>query len=98
MKIDTGKLVRHAKASHGTCHGTGVVGRRTVVGTKRGTSNILVICPCVFRELKRIGVDRSDAEQMRRAIGVDPPDPAFTAGHQVGKTGVAMRIVEEKTA
>lgn len=79
MNVDLRKVEALAKKSHSSCKGVGTIGRR------RGTTDV-VICPCVHRRLRTMGVDYRDSKQIGKAIGVDPPPPPADVPGQAAGT------------
>jgi hypothetical protein len=65
MRISRKKVEAMAKRSHAKCHGTGILGYR------RG--DVAVLCTCVVRNLRRKNVNQNSPEEMKKAIGPDPP-------------------------
>jgi hypothetical protein len=68
MLVSRRKLEALAKRSHTRCHGTGVEGYTT------GKNPVLIICACVWRTLKRQGVDLQDKEEVAKRVGPEYPE------------------------
>ena len=64
--ISKEKVEALAKRSHARCHGRGILGFRP------GT-NAAVICTCVFRNLRRQGVNVNNHAAVVKALAPDPP-------------------------
>lgn len=65
-RISVAKVEALAKRGHAKCHGRGVLGFRP------GT-HAAVLCTCVFRNLRRQGVNIYDQGAVARALAPDPP-------------------------
>ncbi len=64
--ISAAKVEALAKKGHVKCHGRGVLGYRP------GT-HAAVLCTCVFRNLRRKGVNINDMAAVARFLAPDPP-------------------------
>ena len=70
--ISKEKVESFAKRGHAKCHGRGILGYRP------GT-NAVVPCTCVWRNLRRQGVNVNDRIAVMKALAPDP--------HAAEKTG-----------
>jgi hypothetical protein len=64
--ISVAKVEALAKRGHVKCHGRGVLGFRP------GT-HAAVLCSCVFRNLRRKGVNTNSMADVARFLAPDPP-------------------------
>ncbi|MDA8121437.1 MAG: hypothetical protein M0Z38_02585 [Deltaproteobacteria bacterium] len=71
--ISREKVEALAKRGHVKCHGRGILGFRSAPGAKKGESNAAVLCTCVFRNLRRKGVNINDMAAVARFLAPDPP-------------------------
>lgn len=71
--ISREKVEALAKRGHAKCHGRGILGFRPAPGGKKGESNAAVICSCVFRNLRRRGVNIDSMADVARFLAPDPP-------------------------
>ncbi len=65
-EISKSKVQALAKPNHSRCLGRGIVGFRP------GT-NAAVFCPCIFRALRRRGVNTDQQADVARFLAPDPP-------------------------
>lgn len=68
MIIARDKVEGLAKRSHAKCHGTGILGYRPKANMA------VVLCTCVFRNLRRRGVNINDREAVGKFLEPDPPE------------------------
>jgi hypothetical protein len=64
--ISAAKVEALAKRGHVKCHGRGVLGYRPV-------THAAVLCTCVFRNLRRKGVNIDSMAAVARFLAPDPP-------------------------
>ena len=64
-KISAAKVEALAKRGHVKCHGRGVLGYRP-------KTHAAVLCTCVFRNLRRQGVNIYDQGAVAKALAMDP--------------------------
>jgi hypothetical protein len=69
--ISKEKVEALAKKSHAKCHGRGILGFRP------GT-NAAVLCSCVWRNLRRQGVNTNNQAAVVKALAPDPPEKEAT--------------------
>lgn len=64
--ISTAKVEALAKRGHVKCHGRGVLGYRP-------KTHAAVLCTCVFRNLRRQGININDQAAVAKVLAPDPP-------------------------
>jgi len=64
--ISAAKVKVLAKRGHVKCHGRGVLGYRPV-------THAAVLCTCVFRNLRRKGVNINSMADVAKFLAPDPP-------------------------
>ena len=64
--ISAAKVEALAKRGHAKCHGRGVLGYRPV-------THAAVLCTCVFRNLRRKGVNINSMADVAKFLAPDPP-------------------------
>ena len=74
--ISKEKVAALARKGHVKCHGRGILGYRP------GT-NAVVLCTCVWRNLRRQGVNVNNRVEVMKALAVDLP-AAEKAGEAAG--------------
>lgn len=71
--ISAAKVEALAKRGHAKCHGRGVLGFRPGTHGVRPGTHAAVLCSCVFRILRRQGVNINDQAAVFKALAPDPP-------------------------
>lgn len=74
-KISKEKIGELAKRSHAKCRGTGILGYRP---GSEGTV-ITTLCSCVYRNLRRRGVDTKNQAAVMEYLAPDPPKETTAA-------------------
>jgi hypothetical protein len=66
--ISAAKVEALAKRGHVKCHGRGILGFRPV-------THDVVLCTCVWRNLRRKGVNINSMADVAKFLAPDPPKP-----------------------
>lgn len=66
MKISLAKIEALAKRGHAKCHGRGILGYRP-------RTHAAVLCSCVFRNLRRRGVNIHNQRAVEEALAPELP-------------------------